>query len=104
MTRGENKKHTALIAIAIVVGGLLVLVGTGVVFMVVLFNSLKSTETYQHAAQVATQDPRAIAASGAPVKTRWYFTANISTSGPTGKAELAIPVSASRQSGTVYVQ
>ena len=85
-------------------GGMMVL---GVLFVAIVLaavtSALRSSEPYQHAMQVAGSDPHAIAVLGSPVTSRWYFSGNINISGPSGNADLQIPVSGSRNKGTLYV-
>src|SRR5215468_8625064 len=87
----------------IILGPLLLLaLFIGVIFSAV-FGMMKSSEPYQHAVAVASQDARVSAQLGAPVTPGWYATGNINISGESGNAELAIPLNGALRHGTVYV-
>lgn len=97
-----RKNRTWIIATTIVGAiGLIVLFVAGI--LAAVFGAMKSSEPCQHAVQVATRDPRAVAALGAPVAAGWLLSGNINVSGPSGNADLAIPVSGSHRNGTIYV-
>ncbi|MGE5323161.1 MAG: cytochrome c oxidase assembly factor Coa1 family protein [Actinomycetota bacterium] len=98
----RRKKRIWIIVLSVIAGValLIVLVVAGLVFA--LLSAIKSSDPYQHAVQVATHDPRAAAALGAPVIPGWYVLGNINVSPTAGNADLAIPVSGSRGKGTIY--
>ncbi|MDR1077017.1 MAG: cytochrome c oxidase assembly factor 1 family protein [Xanthomonadaceae bacterium] len=64
----------------------------------------ETTEPYRHAVQAAQADPRVVAALGEPINAGLFAFGNINVSGPSGQANLAIPLTGSRKSGTVYVE
>ena len=68
-----------------------------------LFTVLKSNEPYQHAVQVVARDARAQKALGTPIKPGWLVSGSVNVSGPSGDADLSIPVRGPSSSGTVYV-
>lgn len=74
----------------------------GVIFSAV-FGMMKSSEPYQHAVAVASQDARVSAQLGAPVTPGWYASGNINLSNDSGNAELAIPLKGALRHGTVFV-
>jgi len=75
-----------------------------VVFLVsFIFTALKSTEPYKHAVYVAKHDSRAVAKLGSPIQPGFFLSGSMNTSGPSGHADLAIPIHGSAHSGTVYV-
>lgn len=82
-----------LALIAAFVGGLLLFVMT----------VMKSNEPYRHALEVVTQDRRAQAQLGKPVTAGFFVSGSVNVSGPSGNADLAIPVKGPLGSGTVYV-
>ncbi len=96
-------RRTWVIVLSIVAGIVLlvVLFVAGLVFAI--FTAIKSGEPYQHAVHAATHDPGAVSALGSPVTAGWYLSGNMNVSGSSGNADLAIPVSGSRQKGMVYV-
>lgn len=74
----------------------------GVIFSAV-FGMMKSSEPYQHAVAMASQDARVKAQLGAAVTPGWYATGNINLSNDSGDAEIAIPMKGTLRHGTVYV-
>lgn len=69
----------------------------------VVFASLRSSDAYAGAMERVRAHPEAIEALGAPIEAGWLVTGNISVSGPSGNAQLAIPVTGSKGTGAVYV-
>lgn len=81
------------------------MLAAGFLFVAALFcvagAMLRSSDAYQLAVDSASHNPTAIAELGAPLKLGWLPMGKISVSGPTGDANLAIPISGSRASGTL---
>lgn len=71
------------LSVAVVLGGVALLLG-----------AIKSSGAYQHALARAQSDPAVIAALGEPIRAGWFVQGNISTSGASGDADLAIPSTA----------
>jgi hypothetical protein len=80
---------------------LMVLLVAGIIAAVL--GMIKSSEPYQHAVQVASRDSRVTAVLGSHFSPRWFLSGNIHVSGPSGSADLAIPVAGSQHQGTIYV-
>jgi len=100
--RRSGKKLAWIIAGAIV--GLVLIILLFIAGLVTLvFGSMKSSDPYRHAVQVATHDPRVIAALGAPVNTGWLISGSVNISNDSGNADLAIPLSGSMHKGTIHV-
>lgn len=74
------------------VGGILALV----------FGTIKSTDVYEEALARARSHPAVIEALGEPVEDRWWMSGQINTSGPSGSADIAIPLRGPKGKGTVY--
>jgi hypothetical protein len=72
-------------------------------FVVFLFGFMKSSGAYQGALSRVKSAPAVVAALGTPIKDGYFFTGNISVDGASGRAELAIPISAPKGTATVYV-
>lgn len=68
-----------------------------------LLGAIKSSGVYQQALMRAQSDPAVIAALGEPIRAGWFVQGNISTSGSSGEADLAIPLDGPRADGTLYV-
>jgi len=77
-----------------------------VIFVFVLFivSMLKSSDAYGLAMQTARANPALVAAFGSPIEEGFFATGNISLSGPSGKADLSIPIFGPKTSGTLYVK
>ncbi len=69
-----------------------------------VFGLMKSSDVYVLALDRARSDRAVIAALGQPIEDGWMASGNISTTGPTGNAELSIPISGPNGSGTIYLE
>jgi hypothetical protein len=69
-----------------------------------LFGLLKSTTPYKEALARAQRDPVVIGRLGTPIQGGFLVSGNVSLSGGSGEAQLAIPLQGSRGSGTLYVE
>lgn len=81
------------------------LVGLGV-FMAVVVGivsvSMKSSDVYRDAMARAAGDRAVLAELGAPLKGGLFVSGSVQVSGPSGQADIAIPVSGPRNEGTLY--
>ena len=84
------------------VGGLLAIATFIVMIVMIVFSTIKSSDAYKQAVQTAKNDSRVISAIGAPLKEGLFVTGNISVGGSSGQADLAIPISGPKSSGTIY--
>jgi hypothetical protein len=82
-----------VLAVALAIGALLTFV----------IGLLKSSEPYQHAVAVASNNPEVVRELGGPVSSGWYVSGSVSVSGTSGEADLAIPLNGKVRHGTVYV-
>jgi hypothetical protein len=82
-----------VLAVALAIGALLTFV----------IGLLKSSEPYQHAVAVASNNLEVVRELGGPVSSGWYVSGSVSVSGTSGKADLAIPLNGKVRYGTVYV-
>ena len=73
-------------------------------FVSALFGMIKSSDAYQHPLQQAQRSPAAIAALGEPIRPGWLVTGNISVNGPSGEANLQIPLDGPKASGDLFVE
>ena len=85
-------------------GAALVLAGVITLVFNVVVGFIKSSDAYVGAVARVHAAPAVVAALGAPLQEGWLVTGNIHVSGPTGLAELAIPVSGPRGHATIYVE
>lgn len=84
----------ALALLAMVfVGGLLALVE----------GSFKKSDAYSAALAKARTNPQVLAKLGEPIADGWFSSGNINVSGPSGHADIAIPISGPKSKGTIYV-
>ena len=85
-------------------GSLVVLGGgiVGIVFVAISF--LRSNAATQGALERLQAHPQAVEALGEPITMGWQLSGNINISGPSGDADLSIPVSGPRGAGTLYVE
>jgi hypothetical protein len=81
-----------LLALAGFIGGILAIV----------FGSIKSTDVCQQALALAKSNPAVIEALGEPVEDGWLMSGNINTSGPSGSADISIPLHGPKGKGTLY--
>ena len=91
----------------IVLGCSLVVVGiAGFIAFIffVVFTAMRQNIPYQEAMRRAENDPRVAAVLGRPVKSGWFISGSIKTTGSSGFAHLEIPLSGSRTEATYYVK
>jgi len=81
-----------LLALAGFIGGILAIV----------FGSIKSTDVCQQALTLAKSNPVVIEALGEPIEDGWLMSGNINTSGPSGSADISIPLHGPKGKGTLY--
>jgi hypothetical protein len=83
--------------------GLLLLFGLFIAGIIgVVFQTMKSSDVYREAVARASANPAVREALGEPVRTGWSLSGNIEVEGPSGHADVAIPLEGSRRDGTVY--
>jgi len=68
-----------------------------------IFSAMKSTDVYKYAVARAQSDPAVIEALGTPIKPGFLMSGSTSANGASGQADLAIPISGHKGSGTLYV-
>ena len=78
-------------------------VGFCALIVMLVFGVMKNSEVYQTAVSEAQAEPAVIGALGVPIEEGLFVTGNIQISGPTGSADLAIPVSGPEGNATIYV-
>ena len=65
--------------------------------------SFQHSDSYTQALARARTDPRVAARIGGPLKVGWLASGSINTSGPSGDADISIPISGPKGKGTLYV-
>ncbi len=87
----------------LVPGGIILLcVICPVSLFITIFGALRSSEIYQMALKEAKSNPDVVQVLGEPVEPGWWLSGSIKVSGPTGQADIAIPISGPKASGTLY--
>jgi hypothetical protein len=87
----------------IVVAAILICCGFMTVFATTISTAMKSSGAYQQAVSITQESPAAKEVLGSPIKPKFWMSGSISENGASGNADLAIPVSGSHGSGTVFV-
>ncbi len=84
---------------------LLVLLGVGAMLAVGGFavNTMKQSDIYQGAIDRAKENPEVVQRLGEPIEAGYMVSGTISTTGPAGEAEIAIPISGPNGKGTLFV-
>lgn len=98
------KRHPKLFVATIGAGAVLVLLAVIASVFSAIVGHIKSSDAYTGALARAEAAPAVVAALGTPLKPGWLVTGNIHISGPTGLAELAIPVTGPKGRATIYVE
>ena len=85
------------------VGALALFVGFAVLIMSLVFGMMKSSDAYKDAVSKAKAHPSVEEALGSPIEEGLFVTGQINVSGPSGRANLAIPISGPDGEGRIYV-
>ena len=93
----RTQRNWARAGLAVIVG-LALLVGS--IFYGV-FYVMKGSDAYKMTMQEVRADAQVVAALGEPIETSWFITGNITINGIEGAANLSIPLSGPKGSGTV---
>ena len=102
----EQKKSDRRIWVIVAIAGaaLVVLLGAFVATMFFTISGvLKDTEAYKSAVQTMEANARVMELLGPPVQTG-FPSGNVRVSGPSGEAQLAIPVEGRKAKGTLYIE
>ena len=83
-------------------GAIAVFAGLFALFFSVVFGFMKSSDAYKQALARAAADPAVVRALGSPVEAGFLVSGKIEVNGPTGRAELAIPLAGSKGKGMLY--
>lgn len=72
------------------------------VILTIVFSAIKSSDVYEGALDRARSSEAVAAALGTPVDDGWWVSGNVDVSGPSGTADIAIPVHGPEGEGTLY--
>ncbi|MGA2181746.1 MAG: cytochrome c oxidase assembly factor Coa1 family protein [Bryobacteraceae bacterium] len=85
---------------SIALAGVVLFVSLIVVFV---FGLLRNSDATKLALERAQSNATVVERLGRPLETGWIISGNINTSGPSGHAEMEIPVHGNKGKGTIYV-
>ena len=68
----------------------------------IVFGMIKSSDVYKDALATAQTHPAVVQALGSPIKAGIFVMGSMNTSGSSGQADLAIPISGPKGKGTIY--
>jgi len=95
------QRNVVLVVCVVVVVGLLGLTAAGIGWG---FSMMGNSDAVRLAFDTANASPVMIERLGSPLKKGWLVSGSIEITGPSGHAELAIPVSGPRGTGTLYAE
>lgn len=81
----------------------LMIVGVIAAVIYLAFGSMKSSYAYEQAMAKTRSNAAVIRELGEPIESGWLISGRINVSESSGNADLSIPVSGPKKSGTVYV-
>jgi len=85
--------------------GMLVLFAAGLALLAYLaFGMIRNSEVCKEAIARARSSQVLVDALGTPIEIGWLVSGSINTNGPSGRAELAAPLSGPKGSGTLYLK
>jgi hypothetical protein len=71
--------------------------------LLVVESSLQHSDAYVQALARARADPQVVEKIGQPIKAGWMASGSINVAGPSGDADISIPISGPKGKGTLYV-
>jgi len=99
--RPTSQRNVGWIVGITIAAGVLVF-AAAIVFFV--FGLIKSSDAYQLGFAKASASPTVIAALGTPIEAGMFVSGSVKVSGPSGSAELSIPLHGPSGSGRVYLR
>jgi hypothetical protein len=89
-----------------IIGGCFVLMllfaGFIAALLTVVEGAIKNSDAYTQALAQARSSPLVIEKFGQPLQPGWFISGNIQVSGPSGNADISIPISGPKAKGTIY--
>src|SRR6185295_12498533 len=98
----RNWKWAVPVGCLVLLLPLLAIAGFVGTILAIVFGSIKSTDVYEEALTRARSSPAVIEALGQPVEDGWWMSGHINTSGPSGSADISIPLHGPKGKGTLY--
>lgn len=71
--------------------------------VILVFSVVKSSDAYKIAVARAKSDQRVVAALGTPIKEGMFSSGKTNVNGPSGEADIGIPISGPKGKATIYV-
>jgi len=99
-----RQRHRQWFLFAVAVAVVLVFGGLVALLLHVIVGSIKSSDAYVGALGRVRSAPAVAAALGTPLEEGYFVRGTIHVSGPTGLAELAIPVAGPKGRAMIYVE
>jgi hypothetical protein len=84
-------------------GSMIVVAAFVAVLVWVVSVSMRSSDAYKEAVDRAAADCEVRERLGAPLKPGWFVSGSINVKGPSGHADLSIPLHGSARAGTLFV-
>ena len=72
-------------------------------FVWIFKTAMTSSDAYRLAVERATRDAEVVEALGEPVEPGWFVSGSVEVTGPSGTADIAVPMRGSRANGTLFV-
>jgi len=72
--------------------------------MTFAFGVMRSSDAYKVALARAKASPAVVEALGTPIQEGYFTSGNVNVTGPSGNAELSIPISGPKGNGTIYLE
>lgn len=85
-------------------GPILVCGGSVTLLMAAILGLVKNSGAYTEAMAAARGDTAVVAALGTPIDEGFFVAGNVEINGQSGYAQMTIPISGPRGSGTLYVE
>jgi hypothetical protein len=85
------------------VGLILLLIGFVVAILAVVSASIRSSEPYRLALENARNNAEVVAAIGEPIEVGWLVSGSINVTGPSGEADLSLPLRGPAGAATLYL-
>jgi cytochrome oxidase complex assembly protein 1 len=85
------------------IGAVTILALFALVLLTVVFGMMKSSDPYQRGVAAAKEHAVVREKLGTPIEEGFFVTGNINISGPSGNADLAVPLSGPKGKATLYI-
>ena len=100
----RNWKWVVPVGCFTIVVAMLLILGAMVSLVLGIFGMIKSSGAYEQAMARARSSMEVRQALGEPVEDTWYLTGTVHVNGPSGNANLAIPLHGPKAKGILFVE